>query len=428
MELDSEGLDSEYVSSMINDEMLVLKNPRMVTVKYQGKVQRTKYFRAKLVNIIGCYGTSSYESRILNQSETLIIVSDYYIRGFCNYEGENVKMFRPRGERWVGKSLIDKQFLIYYVKDSVPVNVQIWEKFLDAVHLGRNEVTYNLINHDFSRHYDRNGVLIDMNKIRSDNLSLIMTNREIDLAKEKMNEKKIDEPDIQKEEVVIDEIRSKLNSLKDLGVDESVLVKYKKKLFQHVSGSSDSTNDSLYAMLETLMTEEQNIKALTEGVKDIIKKKREKQFLERVFELPGIFAIGTPSMSSIKNRALKDVQLRTELESIASGLTNQILSNRLTISPKNLKMIRNQLRLCRVYSKINKSSEKNKNFFLDIITMILNDADIVLDSESDDIWSQIMENMTTYIVDDENTDSDSSDSDVYDKDEEAGRLNYEVTQ
>jgi hypothetical protein len=426
IELDTNEPDIDTIEDCLSNDLFVNKAPRKIKVKLNGKVQTTKYMRVMFFNLIGTYGSNNFESRMLNQSETILVVSDYLIRGFQNYEGDNMKMFKFKNpDKWRSKSVIDPSWLIFYVKDSIKVDTELWCNYLECVLVDREELNKESLTAPFGKHYGKDGVLIDNNLFSEDIERLSEYYEELERVRGVKNEDDVEDDSADKLSEVVEETKSVVKQLEERGVDRGTLDRYEKMIEKIETSTIGNELDQIRDVLDRLLKEKGFFDEIKANVDGVIKKNKSKQFIERVFELPGIFAINRPVESNLKNRSLKDSRVRCELEAISSGLTNRILSNTLSITPQKKKFLRSQIKICRVFSKVKRGNYKNKNFYLDTITMILNDADVIIDSDCDSIWDQMVENLTSYVDDDE-SDDESSEDEVYEQKENVGGLHYGI--
>jgi DUF1680 family protein len=123
--------------------------------------------------------------------------------------------------------------------------------------------------------------------------------------------------------------------------------------------------------------------------------------IDRIWQVPGVFSISGMSESNIRNRALKDSGLRAEIESIGKNLANKILSGTLKVSDQQRKEFTRHLKLCRGCVRGQVRNVENKNFFIDLSTLIVNDAMRSNDFNDDEIFETICKMLTSFIIDDD---------------------------
>lgn len=422
MEMQEDEPDEDVLENILdNDEWMINKNPRYTRVKIDStKTVRTPLYRFAVFNVIGTQGSNDYLEYIQNSYETILIISNYVIPELLYNETNNVLSFKNNNKNWINKSIINPEDIIFYVKDSEPIISKHWEYYLNSTAIDTTEFV-NLTNPvEFGVYYDEFGVKNDFNLMNRDSQEALRVLTDCIDVMEKKDEEDVGEIQVELE----NKIKSLMEELKDRGVDVEILKKHEDKIIKHKNTGFDIIG-GLKLHLEEIMKEKEYMVEIKSAVTEIIKKNKDKQFIERVFELPGVFSIGQHTESMIKNRSLKDRRLRAEIESLSPGLTDKILSNTLNISQTKLRLLKSQLKLCKAYIQLNREKKKNKVFLLNCITLILNDASTVDDTDCDNIWDNLVETMSNYITADEE-DSDSDDYDAYNFEKDEGFIRYRV--
>jgi hypothetical protein len=431
IELKSSEPDVDMIMDMCKKEWFEEKYKRDLFLSTKDGLRRSTLIKVNFVNIVGQYSNPRTLQRILNLGETIVIAADFIIKELCLSDNPKIKIFKPHIKGWADHSLIDPQLIFYYVKDSVDVDEKIWSKYLEADQVDRKDLSILVSGVPHGNYYDPQGVLIENNLFSTDaSKSLEAVMDSYDLATKSVDEADDEDAGIDQDKKIDEEIhgaRKILKDLEDKGYSKPTILKYEKQLdvLSHGDNYGDLSN-RVKRIMSSAVKETKVISDFKMSVTDLIKNKNEKEFINRVFEIPGVFAVGTPSNSNIMNQSLKDGLLRAEIECFGKGFTDKILSSQLNISARKMKFLKGQFKMYRAYTKISKHNELNKNFMLDVAILLLNDARVLKDADCDNLWDNMNEVLSEYItLTDEDSDSDSSDV-TYEVEEDTGYLNYGI--
>jgi hypothetical protein len=424
IELDSNEPDIDMLTDIIKSDWFEPPYNRKIYLSTKQGLKKSNLYKATFINLVGCYGNPRRLSRVQNCGETLVVVADFIITPLCKVDDGKVKIFRPHTKGWVDHSLIDMQLLLYYVKDSKPIDESVWSKYLESDIVDPKELLTILSSTPHGNYYSSNGVLMEYEAFNQDaekSMEAMMLHYEI--GQKSNTEINAEEKDSDFEREITDAERE-ISSLREKGYSEETILKYEKQLDSLRGSDYNDLSLRVKRIVSSAVSETKTVSDFKLNVNEIIKKKNEKQFINRVFEIPGIFAVGTPSESNIMNQSLKDSLLRAEIESLGKGFTDKILSSQLNISPRKMKFMKSQIKMYRAYTKISKYNELNKNFAIDLAILFLNDARTLKDADCDHMWDGLNEVLNEYITEDESdNDSDSSDN-TYNAEEGSGYLNY----
>lgn len=435
LELESAEPDMEVIEQYINEEYYIEKYDRRCYVN-KGRVKyKAIYMDVKIVNMVGFYSNGESSNYISQAGETVLIIADFYIYELINVGCDRVGIFKPNTGNYMNKSMIDPDSLIYYFIDSETVNVDLIEKTFDCKYVPREDIANIIVNTSYGVYYNQKGKLIN-NKDFNENyqLSYNMINSQISEDEEddedyEMNEEEENVHDIQTSEK-IEKAKTLIEKLSDEGLDEKFIYKYSKHLEDikiEVINNKENTVVSLEEKIQFLIQNlESNIEAqkkIKDSIDSILKGEKSRNFIERVYEIPGVFATNIPQNSDIKNRSLGDTKVRAEIESLSVGLCDKILSARCFISKKMFNNCKRQSHMYKSFIKSNPKKYSNKKFLVDIFTLIINDAHVVTDSDSDMMWNDIMMNLSEHIIEEEE-DMDIEEDETYDVDAGGGILKY----
>jgi hypothetical protein len=180
------------------------------------------------------------------------------------------------------------------------------------------------------------------------------------------------------------------NELRNRGCNENII----KSIDEYVrvantSGSALSLADVLSKVGSEILNNEDKMSRLLESVKEIVQRKmRNKEMVEDIMQVPLAFRVSTERNRGVRNEALKDQELRAEVNSYCGGLCDRIMSGNLTIDIDTLDELWTVIDLSK--SKITEEAiDYNKKMSLNIASYILNDAMVVQEiSRTDsDIWT-----------------------------------------
>jgi hypothetical protein len=404
---------------------------RRVLVRTRRGTGMVKNYEVSVVNLVGCGTSSNCLIKIRQVGETLLLITDRIFAEYLQLDNnENFKFFKPKEQPWYNKSLVSFDHLFYIIWDSIPVDIGFWCFMLNCNPLDINDISHQSGVHMTTTYRDY------MGKIEEDFFKNPTLEEVLDRLSEenewasKLKAKHLEFPDEEEEEdeqkeVILTKADELIQQLRNRGVESEFLDKYSKIVNRMRDSRDILSTENMSSVLESIMGSEGIRNKLESAIEATLGMIKDSQTIERVWQVPGVYATGKPSDSFIKNRSLKDSRIRAEIESVYQGLANKILSSNLRVSSEMRNDFARQIKLCRMYAKNTKKDGQNKMFLLDLIVTISNDAWTTDEEHADNgMFMDLMIKLNRMIVNDE--EEEDSDDDVYSSAPDKGTLRYRI--
>lgn len=162
----------------------------------------------------------------------------------------------------------------------------------------------------------------------------------------------------------------------------------------------ESMEELMRSMLSDALSTSKNLseikKKMSETIKSSLKNRAQ---LESMLQVPLMLQKGGKNEKTRANIHFRDEQVRAELDSISSGLTDIIVSGTLTITQEEREELYDVIELCDNYLKNNQGSPEAM-FFTMMAKMILNDAFQVEEEtrEHSAIWKNLRRKLISKVV------------------------------
>lgn len=339
-----------------------------------------------IVNLIGGWGTDNVK-RIRQTGENIMVITDHYLD--LNFTKFHVGVYNP-GKIWQFPIMARELVLIYLLCD-----FKLARYFEVAYDLKRHfikkipGVTIISIYHDLeidSMEFSK----FSPEKMHEISLSHQTDNDSWEIMLKNLNDEMLS-PDEPAATVVRDKDLTDLcDKLSSLGVDPSLANK-----INFINKKRDSDRDNFEFVLEYIFEEMKSKGEIADIVKSQVAQHMEtglkdKEVLENIVQIPLAFRQNHDRYRGEKNLALKDEEIRAELNSLSVGLADRIMSGNMTIDQETWEEMWSIIDLCK--SQLEDNVENyTKNIFIDITSYILNDAFTVqsMDQTDVDMWTNI---------------------------------------
>jgi hypothetical protein len=134
------------------------------------------------------------------------------------------------------------------------------------------------------------------------------------------------------------------------------------------------TEELIKALLSEALATNKSMNEIKDKMSETIKLSiKNRAQLEAMLQVPQMLQRGDKVEKNRSNIHFRDEQIRAELDSISSGLTDIIVSGTLTITNEEREELYDVIELCDSYLKNNKGSPEAM-FFTMLSKMIINDA------------------------------------------------------
>jgi len=425
-ELSAEMEYKDFPPSILDDYPPVFKKKydRRVFISNSDRYKGATLYKVNFINGVGMLMPNGLLQRSRQVGETLVIITDKIHKELVDSENEKFKFFKPNMYDWYDKTMLSPESLLYIVWDSNKINVKLWELYLDCKCVSLNQYLQIADTNRVTEFRDNTGHLTEdffndpdmeelISRLRKQSLMLHQASKTVESASDKVEEKK---------EIILSEASKKIKELKEINPDLIFIKKYESLIHNSYKVKGDLTVDDITSIVVRLMEGEESRKQLFGSVNKALQSVSDSSSIDKIWQIPGVFSMGRPSESDLRNRALKDSGLRAEIESVGKNLANKILSGTLKISKKQRASFTKHIKLCRGYMRGVTKNRFNKNFMIDLYVLINNDAMNADDKNDDDIFENMMLDLTNFII--EEDEDASSDDDLYSEPADQGFLKY----
>jgi hypothetical protein len=417
LELQSTEPDTESFAEIISENYEEDYERRSRVWDEKRHLTNAERYYAMFYTVVDLKSNSRACDYIRAKAHTAVIASNIYLQEIVESGSSCVAVFNNKEAEWYNKSIIDPECLLFYVIDSKPINIPLWEKVLNCKHVSSEELQDAYNNTPCQLLNNENGSILSYDRYLSNNDKMENIKLNIHTAVQEQVEP-------ENNEVVIE---TEIDRLRWAGFSEGFINKVGKDLDIYKEKFDFSIEDIIRKYVNSKEGAENLKKMVRTEVELVVNKLEDFNKAVRIFEVADVFNVGTRSDSSLRNRALKDQHFRAEIESLAPGLMNKILSGRLTISKGMLVTFKKHLRTMKRECRDVKHNKEAKEFLVDICHLIANDAYYDENNNDDWMFKDIQLKTLNYIVelDEEYGDSDKPLSDNYTGPQVVARLYYE---
>jgi hypothetical protein len=401
IELQSTEPDGESYEDMIEENYDKGYPKRVKVWDAQKRLVTAAHHFVKFYTLFDLKVNTSILDRIRPAAETVLIYTDLYLEEIIESFSEYVSCFVNSNSTWYNKSLIDPDCCMFYLIDSSPIDQGLWEVVLDCKCVSLEKL-----------HSVKQSTPCQLTRMESGIVQSV--SRHSTLAEKMASLKSSSEYVERKEEAPEPEdkptektlLEKEIDRLRWAGFDEEFIEQTTVKLAAYHERFNFSIEELILSFIKGKETAEMLKSVVRKEVNVIINKLEDFNKAIRIFEVADVFSVGRTQDSEQKNRSLKDNRLRAEIDSLAPGLMNKILSGRLTISNSANNLFKKHLRSMRGWAKSASRGKEQKIFLIDLCCLVLNDAYIDDNTNDDWLFESIQKKTLDYIVEDEEDDTE----------------------
>nr|CAH2618887.1 RNA-dependent RNA polymerase [Liverwort associated bunyavirus 3]CAI5383925.1 RNA-dependent RNA polymerase [Liverwort associated bunyavirus 3] len=432
IELSSGDPDIDEIETQIQDYELDIYNSEGVYNRWlSGKMY--KQVRVSVLNFVGQMNPSDllqYTRQAGN--DVLILMSCLHLPLLVN--PANYMFFQFVDHDWYNHSLNKHDHIIAVVLSNNIKQPQVWEQTLGAVLINKSSILKSIrINGVSKGRTQADDDYDSYNVINEGDPDLVERwNKEVEFTSTDVVASEQD-PGAQGEvgsssgvaegqdDQETENYRSKLI---DLGFEEesvnSFILMYEKAKTMRMGNQKEM----FLNIILKLFSKQNLIKSIKNVTNEMLKMPLTEEQLSRIFQVPFYFGSQIGKDSTLKNNALKDKKLYSEIDSLTGHMCSKVISGTLTISPKYKSRLTTNIRLCNKLIKITSNNKSQKRFLIDFYTLLLNDAHVASDSKNNEEWAEVMALMNQFVDDDDEDVKD--ETNIYDVSVEKGRLPYRL--
>jgi hypothetical protein len=424
MEFQCSEIDTETIDQMIEDfDGPVFKREKAIVTRINDGRHKTMItISLKLMFLFGSSSNVYYLSKIRQAGVNVAIIGDYLPYHLVKNGLAGFRFFRLVSHRWINKSIINPSSVFISLLSKYGEN-DFWENYFGAKHIDISEII-DLVSINSSVQVNRLGMAEDCRSfidMSAENANELFERRvELDFAER-----------IKSGEEAETSGRSEgdreriLKMMKAKGYDNELIDE-----FLH-SGSEDEASAKMISILKSILKNEDYIKEFKAEVLDVaadlLKKPMTSRQNEQILQIAPIMASMQSKSSDFRNRVLDDKELLAELNCIAPNCVYKIITNKLNITPKLWQVMYNKVKTYRRLIKTLKKNVQDKVFLLNLFTLIINDTNVIVDSNENDekVLIEFSDWINNKFIDDE--DDEDVEEDMFSRSGEGARINYNPT-
>lgn len=416
MELESDCPDEDTINDSIS-ELLAPDYTRKFRLRYKGDMMFVPHFDIKYAILPNLRSNPNKLNYIRNSGTTLLIVTNTYLVDLVECQEDNVKLFRPLDNIWENRTLLDPDCIIYYVIDSIAIDVQLWCLALKAESIDKVQLAKEKTGSVTNLYMNEKGQISCIDKYSSleDKLQLLKT--------DEASSSNIEEPDIEQDFSQFE--NKELRKLKEQGFDDEFILSVRNhlKIYSNQDWGTLIRNMAINAVSNKRLME--SIKKKTkQATENVLNELKDVNQATKIFEVASVFGSVDKTKSKIRNKALKDNGFRAEVDSFYPGLCDKILSGTLSVSSKCKRIFNKHCKAMRRFAMADKKDREKKLFFIDFACLIVNDAFDEEEQNDDNIFENIQNIITDKIVNDDD-EEDYDFAETYKKLKDMGKIYYD---
>jgi len=422
MEFQCAEVDTETIDQMIEDsEVPVFKREKAIVTKInEGGYKTMLTINLKIVFLFGVSSNVYYLSKMRQLGVNVALIGDYIPYHFIKNSLAGFRFFRLTSQRWIGRSIINPgsvliSLLSKYGEDSY------WETYFGAKKISIEEMVH-LLKINVHTQINRLGMLENCREFID--MSAENANEQFELRVEldaQERRKSSEEAETSgREESENDKI---ISLMKFKGFDEEII-----KTFLKEKESSGDIETRILSALKAILSDNDYMKGFKEEVMDltadILKRPMTSRQNEQILQIAPIMASMQTKNSDMKNRVLGDKELLAELNCIAPNCIYKIITNRLNITPRLWQVMYNKVKTYRRLIKTLRKNVQDKVFLLNLFTLIINDSNVIVDSDENDekILIEFSDWINEKFIDDE--DDEDFEDDMFERSGGGARISY----
>lgn len=390
-ELSSNETDLDYVEKNIKKYKgeVFEKNPsKLMKAVYKGKMVNVLSFEASVIIDVSP-NKKNIIDRIRQSGQHVLMITDRLLSLDPNfYKDVGATVYAFKDDYWGERKAFLNKGELFAIVFSYFKTESFWEEVLHAKSISFESIK-SLRKIPIGIYYNELGILEDNSKLMERTTIEAM---EI-LQKNYDEKKKIEEEANEKREIVLDEIKDKMEKLIEKGYDKDFLEKYVNAVEEKTYGW-----EQIHNCLEEIIKNEKIFGALIGRIEskteELIKVNKDPKIYEYIFQIPKMLGISREKMMNQKNLSLKEPRIIAEIEAIFPGFSSKILSDTLKISEKMRKRFERRCRNLRKVSTHLRRNKEGKSFILNFIMLVANDAQTFeenTEDEDEDVWLDVLD-------------------------------------
>jgi hypothetical protein len=394
-EIEFEMLSAETDIDYINENIekfegeVFEKNPsKKVKAVYRGKTVDVLSLDASVIIDISPTKKNVID-RIRQSGQHVVLITDRLLSVDPHFYKEvSATVYCFKDDYWGEKKAFVGKNDLFAIVFSYFKNEGFWEEVLHADSISP-EAMMSLKEIPVGVFYDETGFLEDNSKLMERTAMEAM-----DLLQQNYDEeKKMKESALEKNEVVLNEVKEKMDELLKKGYNEDFLKKYVTTVEEKAYGW-EQIHDCLDEILKNEKVFDSLIGRVESKTEEIIKMNKDPKIYENIFQIPKMLSISREKMTSQKNFSLKEPRIIAEIDSIFPGFSSKIISDTLKISDKMRKRYERRCRNLRKTSSQLKKNKEGKSFILNFIMLVVNDSQTYssnYEDEDEDVWLDVLD-------------------------------------